>query len=241
MKPCLIIKTGEKIPALVATPGDDEDWIAAGMGFNTDEVMVVAPYLGEALPELDAFSGVVITGSGAMVTDGDAWIEDSAAWLHDAVHDDLPVLGICFGHQLLAHALGGEVNDNPVGVEVGSVTVTLQPEAGRDPLLSTLPTQFTAQLSHSQSVRKLPAQAQPLAYSEMEPHQAFAYGECTWGIQFHPEFDETIIHHYIDFYHHQLQQEGRDSAALIAARRPSPHSRALLPRFATIVRQHQPS
>ncbi len=240
MKPCLIIKAGEKIPALAATPGDDEDWIATGMEMAANEVMVVAPYMGEALPDVDAFSGVVITGSGAMVTDGDGWIEESASWLREAVHYDIPVLGICFGHQLLAHALGGEVDYNPAGIELGSVNVTLHAEGQHDPLLGALPAEFNAQLGHSQSVRKLPAKAQLLAYSEMEPHQAFAYGDCTWGIQFHPEFDETIIHHYIDFYRPQLQREGRNSDALIAARRPSPHSRALLPRFATIVRQHQP-
>ncbi|MEN8171235.1 MAG: glutamine amidotransferase [Pseudomonadota bacterium] len=239
MKPCLIIKAGEKIPALAATPGDDEDWIATGMGFNADEVMVVAPYLGEALPDIGAFSGAVITGSGAMVTDGDAWMEESAAWLHDAVHYDLPVLGICFGHQLLAHALGGEVDDNPAGVEVGSINITLQPVARQDPLLNTLPIEFPAQLAHRQSVRRLPPGAQLLASSTMEPHQAFAYDKCAWGIQFHPEFDEAIIHHFIDFYRKQLQQEGRDVNALFATRHPSPDSHSLLARFATIIRGQQ--
>lgn len=236
MMPCLIIKAGNKLPSLTVIPGDYAEWIAAGMGLEPAEYTVVAAYLGDQLPGVDTISGVVITGSGAMVTDGDPWIEATAAWLREAVEHDLPVLGICFGHQLLAHALGGEVDYNPAGVEVGSISVTLQPAAGHDPLLGTLPAQFTAQLSHRQSVRRLPAQARLLASSEMEPHQAFACGESAWGIQFHPEFDEAIIRHFIDFYREQLQQEGRDGDALQAARRPSPQSHALLARFAAIIR-----
>jgi GMP synthase (glutamine-hydrolysing) len=239
MKPCLIIKTGEKIPSLAATPGDYEEWIAAGMGLEPAQYTVVAPYRGEPLPAMDTLSGVVITGSGAMVTDGDPWIEQSAAWLRAAIANGLPVLGICFGHQLLAHALGGEVGYNPAGVEVGSITVTLQPAARNDPLLGALPAQFTAQLSHRQSVRRLPVGARALACSEMEPHQAFACGPSVWGLQFHPEFDQAIIRHFIDFYRDQLQREGRDGDTLQAARRPSPQSRALLARFAAIIRKEQ--
>jgi GMP synthase (glutamine-hydrolysing) len=238
MKPCLIIKAGEKLPSLHDTPGDYEEWIAARMGLTADEVMVVAPYLGETLPGSDAISGVVITGSGAMITDDDEWIATTASWLREAFQQGPPLLGICFGHQLLAHALGGAVDDNPAGVEVGSVTVTLQPEGQDDPLLGTLPAEFTAQLTHSQSVRRLPTGARLLAASEMEPHQAFACGETAWGIQFHPEFDDSIVRHFINFYRPQLQQEGRDADALLTTTSPSPESRALLARFADIIRAH---
>lgn len=235
MKPCLIIKAGEKLPSLATAPGDYEDWITAAMGLGSSETLVVAPYRGEELPELDAIGGVVITGSGAMVTDGDPWIETAASWLREAVAHNLPVLGICFGHQLLAYALGGEVDDNPAGVEVGSITVTLQPEAQHDPLLSVLPAEFIAQLTHRQSVRRLPAQAKLLASSELEPHQAFACGDSAWGIQFHPEFDEAIIRHFINYYRESLQQQGRDAEALVATLRPSPQSRTLLRRFAALL------
>jgi GMP synthase (glutamine-hydrolysing) len=240
MKPCLIIKSGEKIPALATVSGDYEDWIAAGMGLTHPHYIVVAPYRGETLPAVGAISGVVITGSGSMVTEQAPWMEKSAAWLREALAHNVPVLGICFGHQLLAHALGGEVAFNPAGVEVGSISVSLTTEARQDPLLGTLPPIFTAQLSHRQSVCRLPQGARLLASSEMEPHQGFAWGECAWGIQFHPEFDATIIRHFIDFYRNQLRQEGRDAAALEAARLPSPHSHTLLARFATIIRSHQP-
>jgi len=235
MKPVVIIKTGEKIASLAETPGDYEDWIAAGMGLDTADYRVVSPYLGESLPELDTISGVAITGSGAMVTDGDPWMEATSTWLRGAVAQGVPVLGICFGHQLLAHALGGKVDYNPAGVEVGSITVTLQQAAIGDPLLGTLPGQFTAQLSHRQSVRRLPEGARLLASSEMESYQAFAWGKCAWGLQFHPEFDEVIIARFIDFYRDQLKMEGRSTAPLLDARRPSPESHALLHHFAQLL------
>lgn len=235
MKPCLIIKTGSKIDSLAAIPGDYEAWIAAGMGLAPPATLVVAPCHGETLPGVETLSGVVITGSASMVTDAEPWMEESAAWLRAAVADDLPVLGICFGHQLLAHALGGTVDYNPAGVEVGSVTVTLLPAARHDPLLSPLPAQFTAQLSHRQSVLRLPEGARPLARSAMDPHQAFAFGKLAWGLQFHPEFDQTISGHFVDFYRERLQQEGVDPHGLRAACSPSPHSHALLARFAALI------
>lgn len=237
MKPCLIIKAGEKIPSLTATPGDYEDWVATGMGLTAGECLVVAPYRGDPLPPHEAVSGVVVTGSGAMVTDGDEWIETCAAWLHEAVLRHLPLLGICFGHQLLAYALGGKVDYNPAGVEVGSVEITLQQAAQSDPLLGNLPDRFTAQLSHRQSVLSLPEGAKRLAHSPMEANQAFAVGSCAWGIQFHPEFDAAIISHYIESHRSELQQQGRDANSLLEGRRPSPESAALLARFATLLRE----
>ena len=237
MRPLLIIKTGEKLPSLVETPGDYEDWIAAGMGLGGDDYRVVAPYRNEALPAIDEVCGAVITGSGAMVTDADPWIEATAAWLQEAHTNKLPILGICFGHQLLAQALGGRVDYNPAGVEVGTVQVTLNESGLRDPLLGTLPLTFPAQLTHSQSVLALPPGAELLAASAMEPHQAFRCGELCWGIQFHPEFDEAIIARFIDYYRELRQLGGRDIAALQAARRPTPESHTLLARFTALLRQ----
>ncbi len=237
MKPLLIIKTGEKLPSLAGIPGDYEEWIAAGMGLGTGDWQVIAPYRGETLPPPQEVCGAVITGSGAMVTDGDAWIKDSAIWLREAHGLGLPLLGICFGHQLLAHALGGRVDYNPAGVEVGTVEVSLNDNGKGDPLLGTLPRTFPAQLTHSQSVVALPPQAQLLAASAMERHQAFRCGEQCWGIQFHPEFDEAIIAHFIDYYREQLQQQGRDAAPLLQGLRPTPESHALLARFASLLRQ----
>lgn len=164
-------------------------------------------------------------------------MQESAVWLRDAVMAKIPVLGICFGHQLLAWALGGEVDYNPQGVEVGTVRIELTDRGVGDPLLSVLPAEFDAQLSHSQSVIHLPKGARLLASSEMEPHQAFTWGEHAWGIQFHPEFDATVIRHFIEYYRTTLEKEGRDGEALKGAVHETPESVAVLKRFLAIVEE----
>ena len=111
----LIIKPGQKLPALAAVPGDFDDWILQRLGPLQEAVRVVKVHEGEPLPAHGEVNAVIITGSGAMVTDGSDWIEASAAWLRQAVAVNLPVFGICFGHQLLAHGLGSSIRQNDSG------------------------------------------------------------------------------------------------------------------------------
>ena len=120
--PILILKTGEAPPPVKSRFGDFEDWIALGMGQPVDSLDVVSVYLGASLPSANRVSGVIVTGSPAMVTDRPDWSEASARWLANiVVEDSVPVLGVCYGHQLLAHGLGGEVGPNPKGREMGTV------------------------------------------------------------------------------------------------------------------------
>lgn len=235
-KPLVILKTGRKIPSLASVGGDYEDWIATGMAWPADAVQVIDAGAGDPLPALDSVAGIAITGSGSMVTEREGWMLRAADWLGDAVQREVPVLGICFGHQLLAHALGGGVDYNPLGVEVGTVEVTLADAATEDPLFSVLPPRLWAQLSHRQSVWALPPGATLLGTSEMEPHQGFAFGRQAWGVQFHPEFDEQIIPHFVEYYREILGEQSRSVDALKASVRPTPESRRLLQRFAEIVR-----
>lgn len=227
----LIIKAGEKLPTLNSVEGDYEDWIAHIAGWSRAEYAVVAVYLGEELPPTKDVGSVVITGSGSMVDSKALWIEECANWLVRASRLSIPILGICFGHQLLAHALGGFVANNPRGVEVGSVTIQLTDNAAGDPLFKALPTSFSANVSHMQSVIKLPVGANLLAYSDLESVQAFSYGTCLWGIQFHPEFDGEIVKHYIHKFGDQLIEEGRDIVPLLASTRDSAESLVLLNNF----------
>ncbi|OOZ39756.1 hypothetical protein BOW53_10295 [Solemya pervernicosa gill symbiont] len=233
----LIIKCGEKLTSLNATPGDYEDWIATGLGWSPDSYRVVSVYQDDELPPPEQFEAIVITGSGAMVTDRSKWIEESATWLRSAVELDTPILGICFGHQLLAYALGGLVADNPTGVEVGTVPIELKSAATRDELFSVMPPSFLAQLSHLQSVITLPEGATLLASSQMASVQAFSYRSRCWGIQFHPEFDQEIVSHFIAFNHQELSAQGEQVTALQNSTAPTPESFHLLGRFAEIIQK----
>ena len=230
----LIIKAGEKLPSLASVTGDYEDWMAGILGWDQDDYHSVAVYLGEKLPPLDEVKSIIITGAGAMVTDDSPWIIESAEWLAQAARNQRPILGICFGHQLLARALGGTVGNNPRGLEVGTISIHLTGEASDDSLFKNMPSQFTANVSHMQSVIKLPDGARLLAYSKREPVHAFSYGAHVWGIQFHPEFDAEIVKHFIRYFDDQLKQEGRDTGTLLADADDTLESRQLLQSFAQI-------
>ncbi|EHQ53515.1 glutamine amidotransferase [Ectothiorhodospira sp. PHS-1] len=231
MDTLLIIKTGTKIDSLQDFPGDYEDWIAAGMDWPQTQTKVVDVQAGDPLPAPGDVVGVVITGSGSMVTEEAPWIQQTADWLAHAVSAGVPILGICFGHQILAHALGGRVDWNPRGIEVGTVEVRLHGEAAEDPLFSVLPGRFYGQVSHSQSVVALPPGAMALGESDMEAHQGFVVNGCAWGVQFHPEFDERITPHYVMYYRDQLAEQGRQIDGLLANIRPTPESSRVLRRF----------
>lgn len=232
MKRWLIIKTGEKIAELSGVAGDYEHWIARGLGLDIGAVDIVTVYRGEALPEHAGIKAVVITGSGAMVTDNEGWMVSGATWLREAVARRLPILGICFGHQWLAHALGGDVGYNPRGVEVGTVGINTVVHALDDPLFKAMPPTFSANVSHRQSVLKLPPGARHLASSALEPNQAFAYGDCAWGVQFHPEFNAGVIRAFIGHYRSLLEREGKSADQLLHQADVTPLSYGLLGRFA---------
>ena len=111
----LVLKLGDTLPALKARKGDFEDWIVAGLGVAREDVRVVDVPRGDPLPDASDHDGIIITGSEAMVTERREWSERTADWLRKAVGRGPAVLGICYGHQLLAHALGGVVGNNPRG------------------------------------------------------------------------------------------------------------------------------
>ena len=236
MKPVVIVKTGEPSPAVVERLGTFEEWILRGMDVGAESAEVVTVFNGGELPVSESMAGVVITGSAAMVPDLLPWSERTASWLRQVVAAQMPVLGICYGHQLLAHALGGRVGDNPSGREIGTVRVRLLPAAETDPLFSGMPNELTVQTTHLQSVLELPAGAVPLAESAGDPHHAFRFGSQAWGVQFHPEFDAQTMRTYLDERHDILEQEGLHPDRLSRDVSDPGHGKALLHAFARIVR-----
>ena len=228
----LILKTGDALPAVRAVCGDFELWIARGLGVELDSVEVASVHKGDALPDPSRFGGVVVTGSPAMVTDRADWSEASARWLAGVVEADAtPVLGICYGHQLLAHALGGEVGANPNGREMG--TVEVRHDADGDPVLqgSAAP----GHMSHVESVLRPPSDAAVLATTDLEAHAALRFGPRQWGVQYHPEFDREIMQRYVEARRNILVEEGFDPDSIIDGAVETPQLTGVLTRFASLV------
>ena len=234
-RPLAIIKVGDTFEPLRARRGDFEHWIAAGLGDTPLPVVVLDPRRGDTLPDPATLSGAIVTGSHAMVSHREPWSESTGAWLRQLVARHTPVLGICFGHQLLADALGGEAGDHPVGMEIGTVQVELKPEAADDPLTRGLPQRFDAHVVHRQSALRLPEGAVLLAGNAFEATQAFRIGDSAWGVQFHPEFDDEIMRGYVEHLGQPLCAEGLDPGAVQARVKPTPAAAGLLERFARIV------
>ena len=235
-KPVLILKTGETVKSLLQQGEDFEDWIIAGTGLPAGSFLTVAVFQGEKLPPVDEIAGIIITGSAAYVTDHDEWNEHSAAFLREAMERELPILGICYGHQLLAYALGGEVAFHPRGREIGTTMVRLEPaNTSHDPLLGGLPASFKAQVSHLQTVARPPAGSTVLASNDFEPYHALRFGPRAWGVQFHPEFSPQVMLAYLAQREESLLAEGLPVEKMKAAVSPTPEAASVLRRFAGLL------
>ena len=236
MKKLLIVKVGDTLPELAGRRGDFEDWFMAGLGLDSDHVAVFDPRGGADFPPPDSLAGILVTGSHAMVTEHQPWSERSAQWLVEAPAAGILTLGVCYGHQLLAYAFGGQVGVNPNGTQEGTTTVELTPEGRADPLLGALGVdKFDAQVSHAQSALTLPPGAIRLAFDGWDANQSFRTGQNVWGVQFHPEMDAEIARAYIHAERDELAAAGQNPDEILAAVRESPVAARVLKRFAELV------
>lgn len=228
------MQTGTTLPALQPRYGDFPEWFRRGLGLRREHIEVARVHAGEALPAPRSVDAVVVTGSGAMVSERLDWSERTAHWLRDAAAAQRPLLGVCYGHQLLAHAFGGQVDYNPRGREIGTVEIECLPAAGDDALLRGAPPRFRAHATHLQSVLRAPPGAVVLARSALDDSQVLRFAPRVWGVQFHPEFNVAHIRGYLHERREVVAAEGLDAAALTRAVNAAPHARQLLRRFVRI-------
>ncbi|MGH8215733.1 MAG: glutamine amidotransferase [Rhodanobacteraceae bacterium] len=231
MRPLLLIQTGEAPESIHARFGGFADWFREAMRVDPAQVQVVRVDEGAALPTPDSIAGAVITGSAAMVTERADWSERTATWIRDAMDADTPLFGVCYGHQLMTHALGGTVGWLPAGREIGTHAMTRRARGGGD-WLDDLPETFPAHATHRQAVLEPPPGVEVLASSDLDPYQLLRYAPHAVSTQFHPELTAAAMLAYIDARADVLRDEGVDAAALRAGVRETEAARALLERFA---------
>lgn len=231
MHTLLLIQTGEAPDALRTRFGGFADWFRDAMRLQAAQMRIVRVDAGDPLPKPATVAAAVITGSAAMVTERTPWSERTAGWIRGAMDAETPLFGVCYGHQLMTHALGGTVGWLPAGREIGTESITRlsQDEA---PDLRELPSSFPAQTTHRQSVLEPPPGAEVLARSQRDPHQLLRYAPNALSSQFHPEFTPDFMRAYIEVRADTLRDEGLDPDALRAAVHETEVARLLLERFA---------
>ena len=201
-KKIAILKTGNTAEALRHTKGDFEHWVQRALGLPDSKIVVLKTEHIPFWPEPEIFRALILTGSHANVTENLPWMPSLKEYVVRGYAQSVPMLGICFGHQLLGSALGGKVGTNPNGKEYGTVTFRLSREGKTNLLFAGLPESFPVFMSHEQSVLQLPAGAQCLGQTSKEPHGAFFLEPNVWGLQFHPEFDPQIMRWYLENHFH---------------------------------------
>lgn len=228
-RPFVVLVAGEPIARVRTVRGSYANMIrTAGREPPSAEWRDVDLRDGSPLPDPSAIAGVVVTGSSASVTERAPWMLRVEEYLRTLVERRVPTFGICFGHQLLGQALGGEVVKNPLGREIGTVELDV---VGEDPLIDGAPPRFTVNATHVDTVFTLPPGARLLARTEREPHAMVRFGEAAWGVQFHPEMDAEVVRNYLAERRDVVAREGLDPDRLLAAAGDADAGRAVLVRF----------
>ncbi|WP_244237924.1 glutamine amidotransferase [Corallococcus terminator] len=188
MKNVLLLKAGDAAESVRLSVGDYDRWFLQTIGLSGQRFDILPVHQGAPLPkDARGYDAVMMTGSPLSVTQREPWMERAGAFMVEAGEQGIPVLGVCFGQQLLAEQYGGKVARNPQGRETGTVEVTLSKEGRADPLFTGLPERFAVQATHEDIVVQLPEGATVLAGNANTAAQAIAFRPNVRGVQFHPE------------------------------------------------------
>lgn len=235
---CLYV-VGTPPESIRAELGTYEDWF--GRLFGDHEVDVVAHdgTSGTPPPDWMSYAGYVITGSAASMTIPEPWMEAGVELIRGAFTRGIPLLGVCFGHQLMGAAFGGSVVANPEGWEISTHGVDVTED---DPLFDGLPRRIEVNLSHRDVVDAETLSpmngVRVLAGNARTDAQAIAAGPHLRGVQFHPEFDGRTTAAYIRERFDTLAEDAASRGAdgdhpeqLLAGARDCPHAETVFHNF----------
>lgn len=146
--------------------------------------------LAEFPKSIDACDGYVITGSPNGVYDDAPWITELMQFIRDCYAADKKLVGICFGHQILAHALGGHTEKSEKGWGLGLKRFAV---VAQKPWMTEPAGDFDLYFVHQDQVQQLPAEAELLGGNDFCPNAMFVLGNQVLGVQGHPEFTKPIM------------------------------------------------
>ena len=154
-----------------------------GQGFSYEMVAVSD---GAPLPDPAGLEGIVITGSAAGVYDQLAWLDPLRAFIRAAYGKRTPMLGVCFGHQIMADALGGDVRKSDKGWGLGRHSYGVR---ARPDFMRTAPSALAVACSHQDQVIVPPREAEVILASDFTPNAGLVYRNgAAMSVQPHPEF-----------------------------------------------------
>jgi GMP synthase-like glutamine amidotransferase len=163
-----------------------------GDGLRFDDVNAQA----ETLPDPAALDGIVITGSPAGVYEDHAWLDPLRQFIRRAYDNGTPMLGVCFGHQIMADALGGDVRKSEKGWGLGRHTYRV---AGRPAFMAEAPETLSVACSHQDQVIAPPPSADVILASEFTPNAGLFYRNGrAMSVQPHPEFEDDYASALVD-------------------------------------------
>src|SRR5208282_3075172 len=168
--------------------------------------------------DMKGAGGLIVMGGPMAVYQADKYpfLREEMRLIEDAAKQDLPVLGVCLGAQIVAAALGAKVAKNPAGKEIGWHRVTLSDAAREDRLLSGVSETLTPFHWHG-DIFDLPAGATALASSDQTPCQAFRYGSSVYALQFHLEVTAESVAAMAAEWPRELERETISANEMIAS------------------------
>ena len=140
--------------------------------------------------DLNQYDGVMITGSPASVHETDPWVGQLLAQIRAIYAAKTPMFGACFGHQAIALALGGKVDQNPEGWVFGLTQANIVAKAE---WMHGLPDTFGQYGAHIEQVTELPADAQVISSTPTCPVAGFRIADLVYTTQNHPEMTDEFI------------------------------------------------
>ena len=156
------------------------------------------------IPKPDACDAWITTGSRFSVNDDNEWTEEFCKFVAKVAELKIPFVGVCYGMQMMAKALGGKVEIAKQGWGVGVATSAVYEKA---PWMNKAPTEMNLVVSHQEQVTLLPKGAALLAGSEFCPNGIFTVGSSMLGIQGHPEFSKEYSRALMEARRNIIQEE----------------------------------
>tara|TARA_Y100001978_G_scaffold68176_1_gene61324 strand:- start:396 stop:1082 length:687 start_codon:yes stop_codon:yes gene_type:complete len=192
-----VLIAGETNSAIKNKVGLKKKWYSDALSSQSLSISFYDIYNNDDFPLSEDNNPWIITGSEHSVYDNLEWLNNLKYKLSEAINKGRPVLGVCFGHQLLADVIGGTVAKNKLGWEVGYAPIELTSEGNDSLLFNNFPNSFYAAQTHQDIVQDLPEECTILAKNNMGI-QSFSYKDQIFGVQFHPEFNQEILDNYIN-------------------------------------------